>query len=111
MWYKAYFEDYFLLSVERESRSQGNLVFTLVPRRAGYSLEDLGNTLFSRQVKVQKADVDYVLMALTENCHLVSPLLAGWQQAAHRWQPGLNRVRRPTWVPRQSCFGKIKHYL
>jgi len=49
----------------------------LVPLRAGYRLEDLGHTPFSRQIKVQNSDVDHVLMDLTENCHLVSPLLAG----------------------------------
>lgn len=68
-------------------------------------IDNRGNTLFSSQTEVQKADVDRVLIDLTENCHLVSPLLAGWQQAAHRWHPGLVRV------PRQSWFGKIKCYL
>lgn len=59
MWDKAYFED-FLLSKTEEAWSQEILVFTLVPRRSGDRLEDLGN--ICRQIKVQKADVDYVLM-------------------------------------------------
>lgn len=67
-------------------------MFTLVPQRSGDRLEDLGN--ISRQIKVQKADVDYVLMTF------VSPLLAGWQLVAQ------GRDQELVWVPRQSCCGR-----
>lgn len=72
-------------------------MFTLVPRRSGDRLEDLGN--ISRQIKVQKADVGLCFNDICEP----SP---GWVAVGGTGQGSGAGVG-----PQAELLWQIKHYL
>lgn len=70
-----------------------------MPQKAGDRLEDLGD--ISRRIKVQKADIGYVLMTI-----VICEPSPGWVAAGGTWQGSGAAVG-----PQAELLWQIKHYL